>query len=52
MGYSALILTALRFNEKIDQRDVEGLAEWMTDDHTSIDSFGEVTRGQDVMKEG
>jgi ketosteroid isomerase-like protein len=52
MDSSKLILTALKFNEKINQRDLEGLAELMTDDHTFIDSFGEVTKGKDVMIEG
>lgn len=49
---SELVLTALRFNEKINQRDLEGLAELMTDDHTFIDNSGEITKGKDVMKEG
>ena len=52
MDSSNLILTALRFNERINQRDAEGLAELMTDDHTFIDNSGEVTKGKDVMKEG
>lgn len=47
-----MILTALRFNERINQRDLEGLAGLMTDDHTFIDNSGEVTRGKPVMKEG
>jgi uncharacterized protein (TIGR02246 family) len=46
------MLTALRFNEKINQQDPEGLAELMTDDHTFIDSGGSVTKGKNVMKEG
>jgi ketosteroid isomerase-like protein len=52
MDSSRLILTALRFNEKINQRDLEGLAELMTEDHTFIDNNGEVTKGKDAMKEG
>jgi len=51
MDTSKLILTALKFNEKINQRDLEGLAELMTDDHTFIDNSGEVTKGKDAMKE-
>ena len=47
-----MILTALRFNERINQRDVEGLAELMTDDHTFIDNSGGVTKGKLAMKEG
>ena len=52
MDSSNLILTALRFNERINQRDVEGLAELMTDDHTFIDNSGGVTKGKLAMKEG
>jgi len=52
MDSSRLILTALRFDEKINQRDLEGLAELMTEDHTFIDNNGEATKGKDAMKEG
>ena len=52
MDSSTLILTVLRFNERINQRDFEGLAELMTDDHTFIDNSGEVTKGKLAMKEG
>jgi ketosteroid isomerase-like protein len=52
MDSSKLILTAVKFNEKINQRDLKGLTELMTDDHTFIDNFGEVTKGKDAMKEG
>jgi ketosteroid isomerase-like protein len=52
MDSSKLILTALRFNERINQQDSEGLAELMTADHKFIDSAGKVTRGKIVMKEG
>jgi uncharacterized protein (TIGR02246 family) len=52
MGSSELMLTALRFNEKINQQDLEGLVELMTDDHTFIDSAGNVTKGRDAMKDG
>ena len=47
-----LMSVALRFNERINQRDPEGLAELMTDDHAFIDSDGVVTKGKEVMKEG
>jgi len=47
-----VMMVALRFNEKINERDLEGLAERMTDDHTFIDNSGDVTRGKDAMKEG
>lgn len=52
MGSSDLVSIALGFNDKINQQDLEGLAELMTDDHTFIDSDGAVTKGKDVMKEG
>ena len=55
MDSSKLILTALKFNEKINQRDLEGLAELMTDDHTLVviaNNRGETTKGKDVVKEG
>jgi ketosteroid isomerase-like protein len=44
------MLTALRFNERINERDAEGLAKMMTDDHTFIDSGGNITKGKDAMK--
>lgn len=43
---------AMKFNEKINKRDIEGLAELMTDDHTFIDSGGAITKGKKAMKEG
>ncbi|MFX0069223.1 MAG: nuclear transport factor 2 family protein [Promethearchaeota archaeon] len=49
---SRLMLIALKFNEKINQQDLEGLAELMTDDHTFTNNFGEITKGKEVMKEG
>lgn len=52
MDSSKLMLTALKFNEKINQQDLEGLAELMTEDHTFIDNSGEIAKGKDVMKEG
>jgi ketosteroid isomerase-like protein len=52
MDSSKLMLTALRFNERINRQDLEGLAELMTDDYTFIDSGGNVTKGKNVMKEG
>ena len=51
MDSSKLMLTALRFNERINLQDVEGLAELMTDDHTFIDNAGNVTKGKNAMKE-
>ena len=52
MNSSDLMLIALKFNEKINQRDLEGLVELMTDDHTFIDILGKITTGKDVMKDG
>ena len=52
MDSSKLMLTALRFNERINQQDLEGLAELMTDDHKFIDNAGTVTKGKNAMKEG
>jgi len=52
MDSSKLILIALKFNEKINHRDLEGLAELMTDDHTFIDNSGDITKGKGVNKQG
>lgn len=52
MDSSKLMLTALRFNDRINQQDLEGLVELMTDDHTFIDSEGNVTKGKNAMKDG
>lgn len=46
------MIVALRFNEKINQRDLDGLVDLMTDDHTFIDTLGEITKGKDAMREG
>jgi ketosteroid isomerase-like protein len=40
---------ALRFNERINARDLTGLAGHMTEDHTFIDVSGKVTVGRDKM---
>lgn len=47
-----VMMVALNFNVKINQRDLEGLVKLMTDDHTFIDIPGEVHKGKDVMKKG
>ncbi len=55
MDSSKLILSALRFNERINQQDLEGLAELMPDDHALIviaNNKGEKTEGKNVVKEG
>ncbi len=51
MNPSALFV-ALKFNEKINQRDLDGLVELMTDDHIFVDNSGNETKGRNVMKEG
>ena len=43
------MMVALKFNEKINQRDLDYLVELMTDDHTFIDNSGDVDKN---MKEG
>jgi len=40
---------ALRFNERINARDLTRLAEMMTEDHTFIDIPGKVHEGRDTM---
>lgn len=52
MNPSDMMLTALRFNEKINQQDLKGLSELMTRDHTFIDSLGNTTVGKNTMKNG
>jgi len=44
-----LISIAIRFNERINIRDLTGLAEMMTDDHVFIDIPGEVHESRSVM---
>lgn len=39
----------MRFNERINARDLLGLIELMTEDHTFIDIPGRVTEGRDAM---
>lgn len=46
------ISLVLRFNECINTRDLTGLAEMMTDDHTFIDSSGETHKGREKMTLG
>src|SRR3989304_9056567 len=45
-----LMSIALKFNEKINEQDPEGLAELMTEDHTFIDSDGATTKGKETIK--
>ncbi|MGA8104003.1 MAG: nuclear transport factor 2 family protein [Candidatus Acidiferrales bacterium] len=42
----------LQFLERINQRDVDKLAELMTEDHVFIDSLGHSVRGREKMRTG
>lgn len=42
--------TVISFVEKINEHDVDGLVELMSEDHTFIDSMGTVVRGKKEMK--
>jgi len=44
-----VMMVALRFNEKINQQDPDGLVKLMTDDHTFIDKSGDIDKN---MNEG
>lgn len=44
-----IMMVALRFNEKINERDLEGLVKLMADDHMFIDNSGNIDTN---MKEG
>jgi ketosteroid isomerase-like protein len=44
------MMAALRFNEKINERDLDGLVELMTVDHAFIDKLGEIHKSRRVMK--
>jgi ketosteroid isomerase-like protein len=43
---------ARSFVDRINARDVDGLAALMTDDHRFIDSLGRVMSGRDTMRAG
>lgn len=45
-------LTALQFNECINNQDIKGLSSLMTEDHTFIDREDEVHRGKGSMTKG
>jgi ketosteroid isomerase-like protein len=44
--------TILAFIERINERDPEGLAALMSDDHIFIDAHGNEIRGKETMKAG
>jgi ketosteroid isomerase-like protein len=52
MDNTELISIALRFNERINARDLTGLGEMMTEDHVFIDIPGEVHEGRPMMVSG
>ncbi len=52
LNSSHLMYIALAFNEKINERDLEGLSILMTDDHTFIDNSGDITKGKAEMTKG
>jgi ketosteroid isomerase-like protein len=52
MEDSKLISIALRFNERINTRDLTGLGEMMTEDHVFIDIPGKVHEGRSMMVSG
>jgi ketosteroid isomerase-like protein len=43
---------ALKFNERINAQDIDGLVSLMTDDHKFIDIPGKITIGREKMMEG
>jgi len=45
-------LTALQFNEYINNQDIKGLSNLMTEDHTFIDREGGVFKGKESMTKG
>jgi len=43
---------ALQFNDRISDRDIDGLGQLMTEDHTFIDKSGKVSRDHVAMIKG
>ncbi|HXN64854.1 MAG TPA: nuclear transport factor 2 family protein [Candidatus Acidoferrales bacterium] len=44
--------TILQFLDRINQRDVNKLAELMSEDHRFVDSLGQTVQGRDKMRAG
>jgi ketosteroid isomerase-like protein len=44
--------TVLNFLERINQHDVDKLAELMTEDHVFVDSLGQAVQGREKMRAG
>lgn len=49
-GNTDVLKTAITFFERINEHDVEGLCELMTEDHKFVDSMGTIVFGKDEMK--
>ncbi|RPH95784.1 MAG: nuclear transport factor 2 family protein [Calditrichaeota bacterium] len=47
-----MINTAMKFNEKINRQDINGLAELMSENHKFIDSEGTAVSGKSTMVQG
>ena len=47
-----VMMATLRFNERINSRDPEGLSSMMAPDHAFIDRDGDVCAGREQMTEG
>jgi ketosteroid isomerase-like protein len=52
MGKKDPKLTTLKFNECINNRDIEGLSKLMTEDHVFIDSSDDIHRGKESLIKG
>ncbi len=52
MTFSYPIAVAIRFNDHINNRDLEKLTDLMTEDHIFIDSYNDVFKGRERMKKG
>ena len=48
MNSKAPKLTALQFNEYINNQDIEGLSNLMTENHTFIDREGTIDKGKNL----
>jgi ketosteroid isomerase-like protein len=52
VGFMSPVETVLLFLDCINQRDVDKLAELMTEDHVFIDSLGQSVQGREKMRAG
>ena len=52
VGLMSPVETVLHFLDRINQRDVDKLAELMTEDHVFIDSLGQSVQGREKMRAG